>query len=133
MFDFAKIFAENPNGVLATRDGEAIKTRVFQYLFSEGQRVFFCTSKEKDVYQQLAAKAEVSFCSYPPDFSPVVSVSGQAVFVDDLAAKTRALEENPMIKVIYKSADNPIFALFYIDVAEVNTFSFADGPQVYKF
>lgn len=133
MFDFASSLAENPNGVLATHDGEALQTRVFQYLFSEGRKAFFCTSKEKDVYKQLAANANVSFCSHPADFSPVVSVSGQAVFVDDLAAKARVLDENPMIKSLYKSPDNPVLALFYIDVAEVHTFSFADGPQVYKF
>lgn len=133
MFDFAKALAENPNGVLATRDGESLKTRVFQYLFTEGQRVFFCTSNEKDVYKQLTANPNISFCSYPADFSPVVSVGGKAVFVDDLAVKTRVLDENPMIKGIYKSPDNPAFTIFFIKVEEVNTFSFADGSKAYKF
>ena len=132
MFDFAKTLAENPNGVLTTRDGESLKTRVFQYLFAEGKRIFFCTSKEKDVYKQLTANSNVAFCSYPANFTPVVSISGRAVFVDDLNIKTRALDENPMINGIYKSPDNPVFTIFYIDADEIKTFSLADGSSTYK-
>jgi len=132
MLNLSELLEANPNGVLTTRDGESLKARVFQYLFTEGNRVFFCTSKEKDVYKQLTANANVSFCSYPDNFSPVVSISGQAVFVDGLDIKTRILKENPMINGIYKSPDNPVFAVFYINVEEAKTFSFADGPNTYK-
>lgn len=133
MFDFAKVLAEAPNGVLTTRDGDSLKSRVFQYLFADGKKVFFCTSKEKDVYKQLSANPNVAFCSYPANFTPVVSISGKAVFVDDLKIKARALDENPMIKGIYKSPDNPVFAIFYIDAEEVKTFSFTEGPKTYTF
>lgn len=129
MFNFAEIYAANPNGILATRDGDSLKSRVFQYLFAENNRAFFCTSTEKDVYKQLTADPNVSFCAYPANFSPVVSISGRAVFVDDLTLKARALDDNPMIKGIYQSADNPVFALFYIDVREAATFSFAEGSK----
>ena len=132
MFDFANLLSANPNGVLASRSGEAVKTRVFQCLFSQGQKVFFCTSREKEVYKQLAADQNISFCAYPSDFSPVVSISGKTVFSEDPALKARALNENPMIKEIYKSPDNPIFVLFYLEVEEVKTFSFADGTKTYR-
>ncbi len=131
MFDFAQALADTPNGVLTTRDGDSLKSRVFQYLFADGRKIYFCTSKEKDVYNQLTVNPNVSFCSYPVNFSPVVSISGRAVFVDDLKLKTRALDENPMIKGIYTSPENPVFALFYIDAVEVKTFSFAEGSRTY--
>ncbi|UQZ87778.1 pyridoxamine 5-phosphate oxidase [Deltaproteobacteria bacterium Smac51] len=133
MFDFSKVLAATPNGVLTTCDGDALRSRVFQFLFAEDKKVFFCTSKEKDVYKQLTADPKVAFCAYPADFTPVVSISGQAVFVDDLKIKTRALDENPMIKDIYKTPDNPVFAIFYIDAKEVKTFSFTEGPKTYTF
>lgn len=60
MFDYAAVLKENPNGVLATQDGDKVKTRVFQYLFSEGDKVYFCTSNEKPVYNQLKDNAHVS-------------------------------------------------------------------------
>jgi uncharacterized pyridoxamine 5'-phosphate oxidase family protein len=48
-----------------------------------------------------------------------------------MALKTRALDENPPIKGIYNTPDNPIFKIFYIDVQEVETFSFTEGPKTY--
>ncbi|MFV0400004.1 MAG: pyridoxamine 5'-phosphate oxidase family protein [Oscillospiraceae bacterium] len=131
MFDYTAALKENPNGVLATQDGGKVKTRVFQYLFSDGNKVYFCTSNEKPVYDQLKANPDISFCTYPADFTPVVSVNGKAIFVDDKALKTRALDENPGIKGIYNTPDNPVFELFYIEVEEVETFSFAEGPKTY--
>ncbi len=131
MIDYTAILKENPNGVMATSDNGKAKTRVFQYLFADGNKVYFCTSNEKPVYSQMKACPDVSFCTYPANFSPVLSVNGKAVFVNDMALKARALDENPGIKGIYNTPDNPTFELFYIDVKEVETFSFTEGPKSY--
>ncbi len=130
---FEEILKANPNGVFATQDGMAVRTRVFQFLFIEGNRVYFCTSNEKAVYKQLQANPQVSFCVHPANFSPVLSVNGRAIFTENLALKTRALDENPMIKGIYGGPDNPIFKLFYIEPEEVTTFSFTEGEKTVKF
>jgi uncharacterized pyridoxamine 5'-phosphate oxidase family protein len=131
MIDYTAILKANPAGVLATQAGKNVKTRVFQYLFAEDKKVYFCTSNQKPVYAQLQANPQVSFCTYVSGFNPVLSVNGKAVFVNDLALKTRALDENPPIKGIYKTPDNPIFQLFYIDVEEIETFSFTEGSKTY--
>lgn len=131
MIDYVTILAANPNGVLATQADGKIKTRVFQYLFSDGNKVYFCTSNEKPVYSQIKANPYVSFCTYPADYSPVISVNGKAVFVNDIALKARALDENPGIKDIYNTPDNPVFEIFYIDVEEVESFSTTEGPKTY--
>ncbi|WP_040195708.1 pyridoxamine 5'-phosphate oxidase family protein [Candidatus Soleaferrea massiliensis] len=132
MLDYQSILAKYPNGVLATVENTKAKTRVFQYLFGDGNKVYFCTSSEKAVYRQLQDNPCCSFCTYAPDFSPVLSVNGKAVFVDDMELKARALDENPGIKSIYGSAQNPAFRIFYIDAEEIETFSFADGPQTFQ-
>lgn len=131
MIDYATILKANPNGTLATVAGGKAKTRVFQYLFTIDGKVYFSTNNEKPVSAQIKANPYVSFCTYPANFAPVLSVNGKAVFVDDMALKTRALDENPGIKGIYKTPENPIFEIFYIDVEEVETFSFAEGPKTY--
>ncbi|GHV39857.1 pyridoxamine 5'-phosphate oxidase [Spirochaetia bacterium] len=131
MINFTEILKANPNGVLATQDGTGVKTRIFQYLFADGNKVYFCTNSEKPVYAQLKANPNVSFCTYPQNFTPVLSINGNANFVEDIKLKTRALDENPPIKGIYQTPDNPIFKIFYIDVKEVETFSFAEGPKTY--
>ena len=50
MIDLEKILRENPNGVLATRNGDGVATRIFQFLFMEdGNKVYFCTENDKPV------------------------------------------------------------------------------------
>jgi uncharacterized pyridoxamine 5'-phosphate oxidase family protein len=132
MINFSETLKANPVGVLATQAGDKVKTRVFQFLFADGNKVYFCTSSEKPVYEQLNVNPNVSFCTFSKDFAPVLSVNGKVVFVDDLALKERTLDENPLIKGIYNTPDNPIFKLFYIDAVEIETFSFAEGPKTFK-
>jgi len=132
MFNYEEFLKANPNGVIATQDGSKVKTRVFQYLFADGKKVYFCTNSEKSVYKQLQKNPNVSFCTYAQNFNPVLSINGKAVFVEDKALKARALDENSPIKDIYRTADNPIFKIFYIDVEEVVTFDFAEGTKTYK-
>ncbi|MDR2792422.1 MAG: pyridoxamine 5'-phosphate oxidase family protein [Treponema sp.] len=131
MFDLAAVLKANPTGVLATQDGNTVKTRVFQCLFVDGNKVYFCTNSEKAVYAQLQVNPCVSFCTFPQNFNPVLSVNGTAVFAEDAALKKRALDENPPIQGIYRTPDNPIFKIFYIDVEEVKTYGFADGSKTY--
>lgn len=132
MTDFEPILRENPNGVLATKNGDKLATRVFQYLFSEGKKVYFCTNSRKAVYAQLIKDPHASFCTFAANYTPVLSINGEVVFVDDENLKSRALNENPGIMKIYKDSGNPIFKLFYIEVDEVETFSFANGRNVFK-
>ena len=119
-------------GVLATTDGDRVQTRVFAYLFTVEGRPYFCTGTEKPVYAQLQKNPELSFCTFTPDFDPVLCLNGRAVFVDDRALKARALEEDPGLVPIYHAPDYPGFALFYIDLREVKTYTFADDVTVYK-
>ena len=132
MINYVEILTKYPSGVLATQDGPKVRTRYFQFLFCDGKKIYFCTANDKPVYQQLKANPNVSFCVSSSDFNPVMSVNGKAVFVNDLMLKNRALDENPQIKNIYKSGDNPAFEMFYIDAEEIQTFDFAQGPQSYK-
>ncbi len=131
MINYVEKLEANKNGVFATSENGKIKTRVFQYLFAEGNKVYFCTSNEKPVYNQIKENEYVSFCTYPSNFAEVISVNGKAVFVDDVELKNRILEMYPMIKGIYKSGDNPTFEAFYVEVEEVETFSFTEGPKTY--
>lgn len=132
MIDYLSVMEANPNGVLATKSGSGVRTRVFQFLFAVDDKPYFCTGASKQVFAQLNNDPAVSFCTFPVDFAPVVCVSGRAVFLDDPHLKERVLEENPPIKEIYQTAENPEFQLFYIEPEEVETFTFADGTQIYK-
>lgn len=129
MINYNEILQKNLYGVMATVDGSRPKTRVFQYLFSDGNKVYFGTTDYKDTYKQMQANPYVSFCTYSADFSPVLSVNGRVTFIDEMELKTRAMEEYPAIKELYKTPSNPVFKIFYIEVDEVETFSFAEGGK----
>ena len=48
MIDFASILKGNPNGVLASQDGQSVRTRVFQYLFADD----ICTSSQNPIFDR---------------------------------------------------------------------------------
>ncbi len=132
MINYNEILKENPNGVLATQNGTLVSTRILQCLFVQGNKVFFCTDVQKQLYVQLTANPNVSFCTHTKNFMPVLSVNGKAVFSEDAGVKARILDENTIIKNTYKTSDNPNFKIFYIDADEVKTYSFSEGSKSYK-
>ena len=42
------------------------------------------------------------------------------------------MDEYPAIKELYKTPENPIFEIFYVDVDEVETFNFNEGSRKYR-
>ncbi|WP_099191776.1 pyridoxamine 5'-phosphate oxidase family protein [Tepidibacter mesophilus] len=129
--NYVKILKENLCGVLATRNNTGVSTRAFQFLFANGNKVYFGTSNDKPVYDQLTEIPEASFCSHAKDYSSVLSIDGPVTFVEDKELKERALNEYPAIKEIYKSSDNELFKIFYMDVKRVQTYDFVNGAHHY--
>lgn len=127
MQSYQEFFTHNPNGVLGTVDNGAARTRTFQILWIEENRLYFCTGNHKPVYDQMKENPLVSFTAFNPNTLESVSICGMAVFVDDFQGKKRALDENPGIKEIYKTPDNPVFELLYIEVTDVSSFIFSGG------
>ncbi|MDR0885001.1 MAG: pyridoxamine 5'-phosphate oxidase family protein [Clostridiales Family XIII bacterium] len=131
MIDYVSILAANSNGILATQDGDKVRTRMLQYLFTEENKVYLSTSNKKALFAQLQANPNVSFCTYSESFTSVLSVYGKVVFEQDCTLRARALDANRLMRNIYTTPENPSFELFYIDVEEVVTFDFANGKQTY--
>ena len=128
--DFVHILEQYRNGVLANRNGEYLRTQIITFAFAEGNRAFFCTSSVKPMYTQLVNFPYVSYCTYPEDFEPVLSINGKVVFIDDKALQERALESNYYAKSHFKSVDNPILKVFCIEVQEIETYS-SEGTKIY--
>ena len=53
-------------------------------------------------------------------------------FAEELEYKERAFEILPMLKNLYQEPTNPNFKVFYIEIKQVKTFSYAEGPKEYK-
>ena len=132
MIDFSKFLKENLNGIFTTVEDGKPKSRAFQFLFADGKKVYFCTENNKAVFRQIKENPNVSFCVHKPDFSYVLSISGKATFVNDVNLKARTLDEYPALKEMFKTPNNPILELFYVDVEEVDTFDFVNGSKKEK-
>ena len=128
--EFAYVLEENINGVLSNRDGEKLRTQIITFSFVEGNRAYFCTTSDKPMYKQLLAFPYVSYCTYPKDYEPVLSINGKVIFIEDEALKKRALEGNYYAKKNFKSIDNPLLIVFCIDVETIETFTYK-GAKVY--
>ena len=112
--EIAATLAETGFCYLATVEGSQPHVRAFQFQFEQDGKLWFCTSQGKDVCKQLKANPAFEICTVKKDMS-WLRVCGTVAFEDNRAVKERILSEQPMIKGIYGSADNPEFVVFSIE------------------
>ena len=124
---YQDFFIRNPNGVMGTVENGEARTRTFQILWIDDNKLYFCTGNQKPVYKQMKINPNVSFTALNPETMESVSICGTVTFVNDYEGKKRALDENLGIKGIYKTADNPAFELLYVEVTAVSSFTFSNG------
>ncbi|MCM1440129.1 MAG: hypothetical protein NC131_13140 [Roseburia sp.] len=55
-------------------------------------------------------------------------IRGRVVWVDDIKAKEKVIEASPLVKSIYKTAENPILKVFYIADAKAVIADFTGKP-----
>lgn len=121
----------NPVQYLATvgRDGKA-KCRPFMFLAEVGGKLWFCTNNQKDVYKDMLENPEIQISVSSPKYE-WIRLSGKAVFENNMEVKKICIE-NPIVKGQYKTADNPIFEVFYIENPHGVIADFSGNPP-YEF
>lgn len=103
------------------------KVRPFQFMFEDGGKLYFCTSNQKPVFKQIQGNPFVEICSCGENFS-WIRLSGKVVFSQDMNLKNKVFEVSPVVKSVYKTADNPAFELFYLEDAEAVITDFSGNP-----
>ncbi len=127
MNDVVKFLSENPVQYLATvgRDGKA-KCRPFMFSGETDSKLWFCTNNTKDVYQDMQANPNIEVSVSSPTYA-WIRLSGKAVFEDNRAVKEMCMQ-NPIVKSQYRTADNPIFEVFYLADAHAVIADFSGNP-----
>lgn len=127
MSEVVTFLQENPVQYLATvgRDGKP-KCRPFMFCFEREGKLWFCTNNTKEVYKDLQENPYLEVSTSSPAYA-WIRLSGKAVFADDRAVKESCME-NPIVKGQYQSADNPIFAVFYLEEAKAVLADFSGNP-----
>lgn len=121
----------NPVQYLATvgRDGKA-KCRPFMFCLELEDRLWFCTNRTKDVYQDMQENPEIEISISDPSYA-WLRLNGTAVFENNMAVK-EACMGNPIVKGQYGTADNPIFEVFYLKNPHGTISDFSGNPP-YKW
>lgn len=121
------ILENNRSGYFATVDGDRPRVRPFEFQFEDGGKLWFCTNIKKDVYAQLRTNPWFEFSTTSPEMV-TVRVGGEAVFSDDMKIKERIISGNKLVGSIYKSADNPVFAVFCLEHGRIMISDFSGNP-----
>ena len=91
------------------------KVRPFQFKLEHGGKLYFSTLSDKQIYKEITQNPWVELCACGENFS-WHRLSGKVIFSQDLSIKRRIIEEAiPLVRAFYKTPDNPMFALFYLD------------------
>lgn len=123
---------QNPVQYLATvgRDGKA-KCRPFMFCFEKADKLWFCTNNQKDVYKDMLNNPEIEISVYSSENNSWIRLAGKAVFEDNMKVKEECMN-NPIVKGQYKTAENPIFEVFYLENPRGEIADFSGNPP-YKF
>lgn len=127
MNDVVKFLQENPVQYLATigRDKKA-KCRPFMFCCEQKEKLWFCTNNTKDVYKDMQENPYIEISVSSPEYA-WIRLNGKAVFENDMAVKEDCMN-NPIVKGQYKTADNPIFEVFYLANAKAVIADFSGNP-----
>lgn len=114
MNEIVKFLSENPVQYFATigLDGKP-KVRPFQFMIEKDGKLYFCTNNKKDVFAQLQKCPYVEITTSSTKFE-WIRLCGKVVFTDDIEIKKAIIEKSGLVKSIYKTAENPIFEIFYL-------------------
>lgn len=127
-----EIFKPGTVGYLATKNGQQLELRGWQFQYAEGNRFYFATANIKNVYTQIISDPNVAFSGVSEGYN--IRLSGKAVFIRDAVEKAEAfLNIANAVKEKYQSASNTIFELFYIENGEFKINKGTDPIEVIKF
>jgi uncharacterized pyridoxamine 5'-phosphate oxidase family protein len=134
MEEAIKFLKENRVGFLASVDNGKPRVRPWAFMLEEKGKLYFCTNTTKDAYKQLKNVPYIEFSCTNKEVNTWLRLSGKITFSDDRKIKEKIIESNGPLKNMYKSADNPIFTIFYLEHGNASIWSFsAQTPKKFEF
>lgn len=127
MKEIIEVLNANPMGALATVDNGKPQVRPWGFMLAEGGKLWFCTANTKPVFQQLKKNPSVAFCTTTPEYV-TVRLCGDAHFSKDMDMKKKIIEHCEIVRGNYKTPDNPIFEIFYLEHGTASLSDFSGKP-----
>ena len=128
MNEVIKFLTENKVLYLATIgiDGKP-KVRPWGFMMEVENKLYFCTSNKKTVYKELENNPYIELSCTSQKFE-WIRISGKVNFDNNFDYKKRIIEENPLIRSLFKTADNPDMEIFYLSQATAVLSDYSDNP-----
>lgn len=133
MNEVVEFLTNNPVQYVGTvgLDGKA-KVRPFQFMIEDGEKLYFCTSNQKDVYKEMKNNPYIEVTASSPEFA-WLRLNGKVVFIDDVSIKNKVIESSGLVKSIYQTGDNPVFEVFYLGEAKATIADFSgNAPKQFE-
>lgn len=124
-----EILREIKDVAFATVDEKgAPQVRIIDVMIVEEGKLYFCTARGKDFYQQLAASGQVAVTGLNQEWQ-MVRLSGKANRLPEQKKWIdRIFEENPSMKDVYPGESRYILEPFCIDNGQIELFDLGKSP-----
>lgn len=124
-----EILREVKDAAFATVDEHGMpQVRIIDVMIIEEEKLYFCTARGKDFYQQLSRKNHVAVTAMNKDYQ-MVRLNGKAerlteqkVWID------RIFKENPSMNAVYPNDSRYILEAFCIQDGQVEFFDLLKEP-----
>jgi uncharacterized pyridoxamine 5'-phosphate oxidase family protein len=123
---------KNNVGILATSENNKPHGRPQHIHLIKDGKFYFTTANVKKVYTQLKENPYIEFIVTTPNFV-TVRISGEIKFTNDINEKQMVLDNAPLVKKGYETANNPIFEVFYLEHGEASLSDMLSGQPAENF
>lgn len=123
---------ENRSGVLATSQNNKPHARPQHVHLIKDGKFYFTTANAKKAYAQLKENPYIEFVVTTEDFT-IVRISGEIKFTNDIEEKQMVIDNAPLVKKGYKTADNPLLEVFYLEHGEASFTKLMSGNGAETF
>jgi pyridoxamine 5'-phosphate oxidase len=125
--DCFKFVKDNPTGFVATEEGGQPRVRPFTSWFADASGFYFHTSESKRVCKQLHKNPRIEVCFITHKKDLMMRILGSMEFLNEIALKTRLLEERPFLKNIVEGYEDTNLAVIRIPHGEAFFWTLADN------
>lgn len=120
---------QNKYGSLATCNGGKSDVRPFELVFQCDKGMFFYTSSDEDVYEQLDSNPYISFCDTDQNYN-YVKISGTVTFSNNEGDKAKIVENSQFAKKVFSNSNLDSMRVFLMPHASCILHYYADNRAV---
>ncbi len=129
MNEIIEFIEQNKYGSLATCNSGKSDVRPFELAFHCDRGIFFYTSSNEDVYEQLNVNPYISFCATDQNFN-YVKISGSVIFSDNEDDKAKIAANSQFAQKVFPNSNLKNMKVFFLPHASCILHNYADNRAV---